>query len=320
MATTAMYIKPELDSSIEFWGADSRLTKVSDAIKLKLVDVHPTRPLILTADRDGKICLWDYNLKLALLNCPVSSLLLENQVQSKNVVVKDHGFLQRISSRSNIPKQEHGTSERNTNSGMHLNTSISYASVGITSVPNASLAILSKLKQQVGQILQICFADSASILSNIGLSGYNACDFINSSNSDNIIVVVCEHIAIFHDYYSSETTVLPPNLWKSSITSVEPIYLNTFAVGCSDGLIRIWDTSANSANGGNSNYRYSFTSGTGISNTSSILSSNGGGGGGNSNNGNLLAIATPLKGSLRGCLQTYHKSDIIAIKSLPIRR
>eukprot|EP01032_Pedospumella_encystans_P002037 gene2037-2384_t len=144
-------IKESLEASVEFWGtSEARNVKPADAPKLRYFEVHPTKSLVLAADRDGKIILWDYSLKKTLLSSSVTSLIVDraNQADIKKDVKDSVVSSNRLT--KNAAASLAGNLSGHTSSSHFLPMGGNADRVSSLS-GNLAPAVLSKIKQQVGQ-------------------------------------------------------------------------------------------------------------------------------------------------------------------------
>lgn len=287
-------IKESLEASIEFWGVgDSRNVKPADATKFRHFDVHPTKPLILAADRDGKVVLWDYNLKKTLLSSSVASLIIDraNQGDIRRGPASAPVSVNRLMSSSSA-KIAGNLAGRPSGAPMSFQSPTHNVDSAHNITANLAPAVLNKIKQQIGQINQVSFADVSYMLSQAGLGGRNSNHFLHGSNSETLIAVVCDSVVLFHDYVTNETTsVTATELSKAAPTSIELAFANTCLIGCSDGVVRMWD----------------WTYGQGGQQHSSNTTS-------------MLGLAPTAKGCVVMAMQTHSKSEVVVVKALPVRK
>jgi len=285
-------IKESLEASVEFWGtSEARNVKPADAPKLRYFEVHPTKSLVLAADKEGKIILWDYSIKKTLLSSSVTSLIVDraNQADAKRDAKDNLVSANRLT--KNATASLAGNLSGHTSSSQFL--PVSGNADRITSLSeNLAPAVLSKIKQQVGQVNQVCFADAAYMLSHAGLGGRNSNNFLHAANSETLIAIVCDSMVLFHDYLTNETTCISnAELSKATATSIELAFVNTALIGCSDGVIRMWD--------------WTYTQGAQQS----------------ANNMNsALGTAPTAKGAVVMAMQTHSKSEVVVVKALPVRQ
>ncbi|KAJ1417686.1 hypothetical protein B484DRAFT_453896 [Ochromonadaceae sp. CCMP2298] len=291
-----VFIKPRLEAKIELWNADWRTGKLSNIPKYKLMDIHPVWSLVLLADQEGRICVWDYGLRSAVLNTSLVSLIgacSRQEVRTLHTVLPSAG--NRLSQRSNVRSSGHVPQK-------------SGGGVGKSNAPlPMSGPAIAKVKQQLGSVLSVSFADASYALSCAGLAGHRPPEgertaFLPQGASDTRVAVVCEGALVLHDYGTGQTTLLSSaQLGKATPTCVECCCPSVLAVGCSDGLIRIWDA-----------YAVDFGSSVGTGSYSKYDAPKQEEGAG------TLPFAPP-PGALVLTLQTHSKGDVKVIKSLPVK-
>jgi WD40 repeat protein len=282
------FIKPSLEASIEFWGtSDWNPPKGTDNSRLRYVEVHPSKSLILAADKEGRVLLWDYALKTTVVSCTHTDLLL-----------KPTGRRGETNHLSKLPVQKrlsHRSSQRmmaSTHSRNDCSSTLRPSSHTIVDKMSVAPALASRIKQQTGQLLQVCFGDTAYRLACID-PAIRGMTFIPSSCPNHMIAVVCENLLIFYDYITGEVTGLTPSdLGDAAPVSVEFASLSYCLIGCSDGVVRVWDWSA-SPPGGQNARPLSAVSSAGVS---------------------------PPKGAVVYALNSYSKASINVIKAIPIKQ
>jgi WD40 repeat protein len=292
--SSKIYIKQNVDAAVEFWGAsDFHATKTADAPKLRLMEVHPTKSLIVAADRDGKVMLWDYEQHQTIMNTTCALLVLEKSNVSNDKsspAPSSTGLHGRLTARSNNRLTGSITNKPS------IASTLAYRSTGTlhSNSPSSNYApvVQNKMKQQLGQVLQVCFADASYKRSCAGPGAYAHRALPSARSSETRITIVCENALIFHDYATKATTALTAaELGRANPTCVEPIS-TTCLIGCSDGLIRVWDEEhAPEA------HQYSASS-----------------------SGAGPALAPVPAGGIALTLNTHSKCEVTAIKAVPIRK
>ena len=187
-----VFVKPSLTATVEFWGAEwssnphqhqQHQIKLSDSSKMKLLDTHSQKPLIVTAERDGKIILWDYSRKCPIVNGTIYSLVnsalnIQSQLSSiavskVNAYASNGAVINRQTLRSNMRSKgkllcartpstgfvtEHGSPAID---GFSLTAALRFdAALCASASPSGGSADstqLHKLKQQIGFIRQVTF-------------------------------------------------------------------------------------------------------------------------------------------------------------------
>jgi len=251
----------DFEAKVEYWSAEQG--------RFKSVEVHPLKPLILSVDRAegasaATVCLWDFQLKKALLE-PISvyTLFAESLSQRSSVassMLRSNPFHQQTQTQR-YPSDVY--SRKATVKLVH-NTRASDAPV--------LSAAGAKVKHMMGNVTQFGFGDLSSVLYSNGFSSNSHRDLAAWQHlhcSDSQIFLVCEHVVLLYDYFTRQslcvamtdsmsmktqqhsmsvttTTAAIVSSNTSSAaqpTSAEQIYFNVCAVGGSDGSIRLWDLS-----------------------------------------------------------------------------
>jgi hypothetical protein len=64
----------------------------------------------------------------------------------------------------------------------------------------------------------------------------------SSFHSESLLIIICESAIIFHDYHSDTNKILTnSDLEKSNPLCVEFVHHHVIAIGCNDGVVRLWD-------------------------------------------------------------------------------
>ncbi len=74
---TVRNVCPTLNGNVLFWGVDITKTelKKEEGDKVKLLDLHPRNPWVLSVDRDEDIYVWDYSMDVKLFHKNITVLL-----------------------------------------------------------------------------------------------------------------------------------------------------------------------------------------------------------------------------------------------------
>jgi hypothetical protein len=257
--STAVMITPTLGLDIQSWSYEKFVNSLSshdlrDGAKVTLLEMHPTRPWILSCDKDGEIFLWDFSKNRLLfrksLNDIYSTIGYEednNHTSSNHSMNKSHStaISNNIRGVNSINQKEVTSVNRNKANGFLTSTvaqEISKRSVAIIVNQNISPNISSTLKKKeskinFGDVRQIGFADALSVSHFCGVD-LRADE--NLFNSDSRVMVLCDIGVIIYDFVLNTAVTISAE--KDAIPKCSSfIFKDICAIGYSDGQIRIWN-------------------------------------------------------------------------------
>ena len=278
----------EFDGKVEYCSAEHG--------RFKTIEVHPVKPLVLSVDREGIVCLWDFRLKRAVVHTSVHTLFAESH--SQRPVISP--------AKSSYFRQQHDIYDIY-NHKPKLQPM--YSSRDFESMSASMFG--AKMKQCMGSVTQFGFADLSTVLHSNGFSGSSYSDLTALHHldcSDTTIFLVCEHVVLLYDYFMRQTSCLAmtdsmrkqvsaytaptSSLGNTAMigaiqpTSAELIHFSVCAVGGSDGSIHLWELPRR---------------------TSTDLP--------------VTALAPPVTANVLDFhFQTFSKSPMIVIKSIPRKR
>lgn len=242
-------VNPPLGVDVIFWGVDmsDAELKKDEGDKVKICQIHTgTRPWVICADRDDEIHVWDYSSKKRLMRKYLQDMTSAKFNRDSSIEAsKVRPFVEQ-----RIPQFQEAT-----NRWSHYSTYLQEGFVdnftqeilGFDShfmceedlLGNSnSENTLSGLKQ-FGTIRAVAFVDEQSIQNN---SGERFSPHIATFNVDTRVMIVCDSALIFYDFATNKSnTISSSDLSGKAITTAEFVFSDLVAIGCSDGLIRIWD-------------------------------------------------------------------------------
>ena len=331
----------DFDAKVEYWSSEQQQHHHhhhhhqqqqghQNRFKCSQMEVHPSKPLVLSVDlRDGSLCLWDIQLKRALLDAVSVYTLFADSLKSSSSRHPPPAAAAPMLRPSPIhhlqqpqPKTQRNDDDdpmniyrrKTTVKPVHVTRGSEAASTSSSSTSSNAGAI--KAKQYMGNVIQFGFADLSSVLhangfNNNSSSSRDLAAWQHLHCSDSLIFLVCEHVVLLYDYFTKQTplcvtmsdsmrkqmvsssssstmasaaTQQLPNVPLPLPTSAEQIYFNTCAVSGADGSIRLWDLSRMRTSAGGA------------------------------------ASITPIPMPMTISFQTFSKSSIVAIKSVPKKR
>eukprot|EP01038_Epipyxis_sp_PR26KG_P013282 gene13282-17795_t len=263
------YLCPALEAQVEYCGWNVRYTNHAsigtigtnqiqsnnanspaiESNKLKIVEIHPSKPLTLYCDRDNVVSLLDYSCSKVLFSFPVQELI-NNSIQFNG------GDIEReISYQSSQQTFIHMRMSKR--SGSHISNKSSKDNVisqslenilpktnnELEELPNIIPQPKMNIKIQAGNIKQLSFIDRFAIESYINNSEINISNNDQHFNQESNIMIVTESTIVFYDYVSEISNILSAIELTKAPTCADFIYYNLCAIGCADGTIRIWDCS-----------------------------------------------------------------------------
>ena len=96
----------------------------------------------------------------------------------------------------------------------------------------------------VGSVKAVQFSDYTSLRS-LWIGRKSRQNIVNTIHSDSLITIICETSVILYDMNMHVARLISSNdLEKTNPCCIEFIHFELFAIGCSDGCIRIFDTTS----------------------------------------------------------------------------
>lgn len=231
------YITPELDINVAFWAIDkadaTKITSVNLNSNLKLFEFHSTRSLIVCADRDSRITIWDYSLKKVITN-----------IYLFDIFSNSHSSSSSSSSSDNVNDSVGVNATLFIRHRMARDSNQSYRKDKLRTVLQESkqhhkgIEESTHKKTAIDSIKQISFVDRNSIQFNTGDT--NTIPLQRTFNSSNMIMIVSD-IVTFYDYLSHNSRFLGVNELGKRSSAADFISYNICAIGGVDGNLRLWD-------------------------------------------------------------------------------
>ena len=210
----------DFDAKVEYWSSEQQQ---GHRFKCSQMEVHPTKPLVLSVDqRDGSLCLWDIQLKKALIDAvSVYALFVDSlskrappsaSSSSSSTMLRPNPFhlqSQLILKHDNDdgPRDIY---RRKTTSVKLLHSTRGSEAAGLTSSTSSNVIGAAKAKQCMGNVIQFGFADLSSVLYANGFNNSSSsCTDLAARQhlrcSDSLIFLVCEHVVLLYDYFTKQT-------------------------------------------------------------------------------------------------------------------
>lgn len=257
MQTKSIPIIPSLGVDVVMWGIDGDRVelKKDEGDKVKNFDIHAKKPWILSVDRDDDIYVWDFSTNALLFNKSLSELLSDSDISITDLQLDDDALLNNKNKRNTV--DQHFMHQLLKNNSPTIN---GHQSTSLFSYYNSTLyeeTILigkdmpektnseSNSKASVAEtektVKHVAFIDQSCIQNNPCESS-TPC--VSSFNSTSRIMIICKEAVIFHDFLTDVTnTITASELNNKTPTTAEFVFYNICAIGCSDGVIRVWDCS-----------------------------------------------------------------------------
>jgi hypothetical protein len=210
-----------LPIEVVYWGQNvlsgGVVSMGSDANKVKIVDTHPVRPLILSVDGEGRVIVTDFNTGSVIMNMPVSDIL--NNISSTTTVSLTNRSTSELFIKQRMSLRGSGCVRSDKFCG-HIKSSAPYATNSLNIRPKGNML----------NIHQLSFVDSATV--HVG----------NEFCSGTRILLLCDHQVVVYDYCTRMGfTVTEAELSKSPVCA-EFLGPDFLAIGCADGAVRVFDT------------------------------------------------------------------------------
>jgi len=216
--SNVQHFRPDIDLALDYWC--NSIPFQTNWQKTKLIVSHPTLPLILSCDEEQTLSIWNYSLS-QLVWSRSSQQLVKDATGVPPVSLLQHvKFNPRRISHNSIRRIEGLT--RNLNC-VNLQTS-----ADSTAKPGKD--------NTFGEVKTIDFSDTASLSHNGGY--HNSRDV----HIENRIIVLFDQAVIVYNYdIHSYSLITMKELDGKKPTSVEFIDDYNCAIGCNDGMTRIWN-------------------------------------------------------------------------------
>lgn len=221
-----------------------------DGAKVVLVEMHPTRPWILSCDKDGEVFLFDYHSNQVLMRRTAQDMLRYGGKENVAGVPTAPVPSASPPRPSTIPyTAQHTIANAAAAARGYVPSALSdelfvTAPTSVTSLPDeaAPAATPTPLPTpSTGTVLQIAFADAAAVAHATGTAHPGYASTHHTFNTSGRILVVCEHVVLFYDFEIDSVVSVAASHRKKSPTCAVFACLNTAAMGFADGVIRLWN-------------------------------------------------------------------------------
>ena len=224
----------DFDAKVEYWSSEQHhhhhhhhqqghhhhQQQQGHRFKCSQMEVHPSKPLVLSVDqRDGSLCLWDIQLKKALIDAVSVYALFADSLNKRAPPSASSSATTTMLRPSPFHLQsqlilKHDDDDgprdiyrRKTTSLKLLHNTTGSEAAGSTS-SNVIGAV--KAKQCMGNVIQFGFADLSSVLYANGFNNSSSsCRDLAARQhlrcSDSLIFLVCEHVVLLYDYFTKQT-------------------------------------------------------------------------------------------------------------------
>lgn len=265
MSNRFVSIKPPLAADVIFWGVDIAKAELQkdEGDKVKNFDIHPVQTWILSVDRNEDIYIWDYTNNLKLFHKPISQLLVKaNSVSTSRQINMGITKTENISSRNDQTKKNkqtipncyqygsfdslfsdslsHKTQIHTSMSRYYTNHAYNQMISGdYLTKPKLIPQFIDKYTSKEKEVKHLAFADASCLTNstpNVYIPG------VTTFNISSRILIVCDVGVLFIDFRTGVSNIITPSDLNNKIPSTaEFIFYDMCAIGCSDGVIRIWD-------------------------------------------------------------------------------
>lgn len=258
-------VNPVQGANVIFWGVDVTRNelKKDEGDKVRHFDVHPVNSWVLAVDRDDEVYVWDFAKNDCIFHKSMTQLLSNAEIGSRRLNVNDSVSNGQVFNDKII---NNGRYYITSNSSSMYNT-YQYSSSLFDDIILGT-AVKKSLFSGVGSITEADTEEggnsNAAKVTNVKLIKFidESC-LCNDTLDNNLlhrpptfhtptqIMIVCDMGVIFHNFlsnssitasHSSSTRIITVASLNNKIpTSAEFIFNSICAIGCSDGIIRIWD-------------------------------------------------------------------------------
>ena len=198
---------------------------ISDSGPVACCALHPTDTLALYATSGSVIVCYDFASHRTLLRKSLKEIVAANVERSPPTVLTPSVFGPPDPLGPKLPKHCRTHSEKPIETRK------------ISLLPSSAVL-------NVGSVKAVQFSGYSSLQS-LWIGKKAKRSILNTIHSDSLVTIICEMGVIFYDMNKNLTrSISYHDLDKTSPSSVEFIHFELCAVGCSDGCIRIFDTTA----------------------------------------------------------------------------
>lgn len=244
-------VEPPPSVDVIFWGIDmSHELRKDEGDKVKICCLHVgARPWVLSIDREDEIHVWDYSsrqrlMRKSLLDLYTSAVQNERLAQTRAAPTKNEPpFTERrfLESSHSCTQHSHplksylGSFEREIlgfkSRGKNLDD--------LVEKTESKKHSNNPVKVTMGNVHQISFVDQSSIQNS---SGDSFAPHIPTFNVETRIMIVCDAGVLFYDFSTEASHVITvADLGSKAPCCAEFVFSNLCAIGCADGIVRIWD-------------------------------------------------------------------------------
>lgn len=228
-----IFFLPTLRLNVDFWchGVTESTGVAKSLQKTKLVSAHPHLPLILSQDDQNHINLWDYAQQKCLWQASAATL-------AKEIVFLEQNFRDRTPNKSvllsRVNRPLSGTAH--TPRGLPTAAALRNASREISPTD------LRNVKDHFGDLQCADFADSSYLFAQGAL--HTPTDQLPASTTHRITLLY-ENSVVIYDYSRNKAIQIirtAEQLQNKKPVSFTWLSLSHCAIGCADGVLRIWNT------------------------------------------------------------------------------
>jgi len=216
----------DFDAKVEYWSSEQhhhhhqQQQQQGHRFKCSQMEVHPSKPLVLSVDqRDGSLCLWDIQLKKALIDAVSVYALFADSLNKRappsasssttTTMLRPSPF--HLQSQL-ILKHDNDDGPRDIYRRKTTSVKLLHNTTGSEAAGSTSSNVISaaKAKQYMGNVIQFGFADLSSVLYANGFNNSSSsCRDLAARQhlrcSDSLIFLVCEHVVLLYDYFTKQT-------------------------------------------------------------------------------------------------------------------
>ena len=208
---------------------------------MKAIDIHSSKAWVVTADEKCRICIWDYS-SLSILQTINPNHLLSQFHSTKISNPPTITSAPTAMASSHILRSTGSAGTFSNNSA--ISDTITAGAALLTAVGSSSsnLNSASTKDVRVSEIKSVKWFDDLTLQS---MTYMTKCE-----KSITMLVILTDVNVILYDYVSRRVVgdirydAVGSNI-KVAFTAIECISENLIALGCSDGVIRLWDISTN---------------------------------------------------------------------------
>ncbi len=249
------FYRPSLSAKVDYWciDASNHLEVPLSTRKTKFSQTHPVLPLLMSVDENQTIAVWDFDTKqiiwsrnMVQLHSEVSSAVAVGQGNASQIPKGGSTYSRTKGLTRSLGRSQETLPVHNMN-----NVVFERVTAQIDDVQLAQPALSKAANQHLGELKFAGFADSQYIDYDTGRSNGNQITsnpwiHFRATNVgiEHRLVFVFDSVVVVYNYVTNKMDVISSSdLNHKKPSCVEFLDYDKLAIGCNDGVVRIWNCS-----------------------------------------------------------------------------